>query len=399
VNIEEYLRETLSVEAFDETVERLAEAVAEDLDPDADEPSEEELAEIDRRLDEEALAEARRIARAVRRMRQRMDPFERPDAFLQGRHRVYRLEKLPDGSKRVVVRDMIPVDDGTPEGSFREIPVTILTKGPAGWRCHCRQYVTSGACEHISMLHGWRKPSPMDGQAHTWLCMGKGGNCGAPAWAGGYCLACLAELREHQWSSELWHRTSEMVLCPSCGAKVKVLELRGKNQCMYCADDREPVPTTVYRREGRVIRIFQGDKPVGILVKEERGWRCGCAEYVQEGDCEHARDASRWDRSLESSEPEEEAAPVLTDGEAVAEPRGGPLALLQGKLAVLVEEEEPARLDLLYKAAMQNLNGKVERIEGGILLWLDGKVEPPFEVRKIRRGSSDRWLVEVVARG
>lgn len=294
MNIEEYLQ-SLPVSAYDEIVERLAEAVT-GLDPD-EEPSDEALATIEKRLEEESLREARSIARKVRNWWKNTDPYLPVPASVAGRHRVYRREKLSDGTVRCSVIELIPFDDGTELGSFRERPITVLFLEEQGWRCCCRSFVRERDCEHVRVLQCWQiapSPPPADEQPHTGLC-----DCGAPVWVRGVCEVCHARL-EDQWSSELWHSQREMVLCPTCGAKVKAWEVT-RGECSCCRR-RTSSETLIYRREGDVVKCLISynlngsyqEKPFGMVVRQGNSWRCSCSEYVSTGHCDHVDSVARW---------------------------------------------------------------------------------------------------------
>jgi len=290
VNIEEYLRETLSVQAFDELTERLVEAVSEAISDEG--PSDEELDVIALELDGRAGVPVHVLERAVRLARRR-DPFWTPVSTREyGRHRVYRRRPGPVPSVEVV--EMIPIDDGTEGGSWLQRPEAVLFREPGRWRCTCREYVRGGECRHTKALVPRRKPGVApDEQAHTDLC-----TCGYPAWVGGLCEVCHA-LKESEWLSswEAWHREEEF--CPGCGQKALLRDLTPV--CPGCRT--RPQPSLGYRKSSDgVVEVLVGTRPLTMVVRESDGhWRCGCKEYVEKGDCGHAEDMAKWLGSLAAS--------------------------------------------------------------------------------------------------
>ncbi len=195
MNIGEYLRETMSVTAYDALIDRLAAMVAEHP-PDPEDGVTEALPVIEERLQREA----ERAHRFVRTQWRNLDPYIRPKTREQGRHLAYcRL----DGQDAFEVVERIPRDDGSEIGSWHERRITRVfwQATERRWRCGCQSFVRTHLCEHVATLTAFtgasrRRDAMHTAQLHEGLC-----SCGSPEFVGGLCYVCHL-LLEQRWSEQ-----------------------------------------------------------------------------------------------------------------------------------------------------------------------------------------------------
>lgn len=192
MNIGEYLRETLSVTAYDALIDRLA------LPGTAEADDEDHLAAALPAIEERLQRETERVQRLVRANWVRLDPFLSRTTREQGRHLAYR--RLA-GLDAFEVIERIPADDGSAIGCWRERPITrvVWQVAERRWRCGCREYVRERACTHAATLSAFDRetahsPLPLEAQPPIGLC-----SCGGPEFVCGLCYLCHLH-KEQQWS-------------------------------------------------------------------------------------------------------------------------------------------------------------------------------------------------------
>ncbi len=195
MNIGEYVRETMSVAAYDDLIDRLDAAVKQDpLEP--EDPGSETLA----RVEEHLLGEVARIHRAIRAQVRDLNPHLRATVREQGRHLVYsRVHQ--DGGYAVIER--LPIDDGTEFGCWRERPITrVFWHVPERrWRCGCHEFVWRGSCEHVAVLAtlcpaGDVRVRDITVQPDDRVC-----GCGDSEFIGGLCAVCR-HFAEQRWAAQ-----------------------------------------------------------------------------------------------------------------------------------------------------------------------------------------------------
>lgn len=200
MNIGEYVRESMSVAAYDELIDRLAMAVAQEP-PEQEDLGNEVLSQIEGRLQREA----ERVHRSIRAQLLQLNPYLRLKTREAGRHRAYCKLRGHDG---YAVFERLPVDDGTERGCWRERPITrVFWHAPEWrWRCGCREFVRGESCEHVAALAIYTSAtSACRRDVHTQpddrLC-----GCGSPEFVCGLCYLCHL-LAEQRWLEQWPART------------------------------------------------------------------------------------------------------------------------------------------------------------------------------------------------
>lgn len=200
MNIGEYLREAMSVAAYDDLLDRLDAAVS------TDPPEPEDLAqEQATSIEDQMRREAARIYRAVRTQIFNLNPTQRQTTREQGRHLAFcRL----NGREGYAVIERVPVADEGGDGGWRDRPITqVFWQAPEGrWRCGCREFVRTLTCDHVdalAVLDAVSRPrrGDADNEADARLC-----GCGHPAFVNRLCTIChlVAEERWLGGRSEAW---------------------------------------------------------------------------------------------------------------------------------------------------------------------------------------------------
>ncbi len=192
MNIGEYIREAMSVAAYDKLLDRLDLAVTNNP------PEPEDTGRKGQsRIEDCMQREAEQIYRRVRAQTFDINPDRRQTTREQGRHLAFcRL----NGAEGYAVIERLPVTDGSQFGCWRERPITQVFwhASEERWRCGCREFVRTRACTHVAALaivgdDSQTYRAVVDGQADARLC-----ECGHPAFVGGLCTIC------HLFAEERW---------------------------------------------------------------------------------------------------------------------------------------------------------------------------------------------------